>query len=487
MSEFEALLDECLEALREGRRDVDACLHRYPEHAAALRPRLLAAAAAMRAYSVAPPEDFAAAARERFLIASGQRLSEAYDQAPEPTFFAAARVRFLMAAHRMTQRDGRTRAPRLVAFTERHFRTLASAAAVLVLFLSFSTYTIASANNALPGDWQYPVKLQTERVRLALAFGTGAKREVRLDIAEERAHEIEGLAKERRTITAGVLARLVDQTKPLVADAGANWDTADLARLQSVVAFEQAALQQARPQIPASAQQQLTEAVQVTMQGVTVSNQILTTRTDRPPAVVTPYIPLSALDITPTPTTTPTATATTTAPAGASATPVTPAAPAGSATPAASPSAVPTGEVIVNPTPEKVRGTVSWLRIAAGNVTTLVPSAKDGWYILGINGDQSVSSPSPTLVKLSNTNGTSLITLNTQNGDMYWFIAHGNKFDEIQMRIRQPNGQVLVTDPGYLRAVYGSDAEIPLFVLANIDVTAPAATATPAITPGTGQ
>ena len=42
MTEFESRLHECLEALTEGRWDLDECLRRNPEHAAALRPMLQA-------------------------------------------------------------------------------------------------------------------------------------------------------------------------------------------------------------------------------------------------------------------------------------------------------------------------------------------------------------------------------------------------------------------------------------------------------------
>jgi hypothetical protein len=473
MTEFEKRLSECLEALSEGRWDIDECLRRYPKHAAGLRPHLLAASSVIRAYDASPREEFSAAARERFLIASGQRLAEAYDTEPEPSFFAAARVRFLMAAHRV-KRAERPRAPRIVTFAERHFRSLATAAAVLVLFLSFSAYTVASANSALPGDWQYPVKLQTERVRLALAFGDDAKRGVRLSIAEERAREIEALARQRRPISASVINRLVEQTKPLINDAGNDWDTDDLARLQTVAEREKAALQQAQPQVDPAAQSELTAAVQVTLQGVTVSDQLLATRDDRPPAVVTPNVPVSALDATATPTPT--------AIVGSDATPGTSATPSDSSTPGTTPTAIPTGEIIVNPSPETVRDEINWIRIVAGNISTLVPSSADGWVIQGINGEQGVASPSPTLVKLSNTNGTALMTLNTRNGDMYWFIAHGTKFDEVQMRIQQPDGQVLIADTDYLHAVYGADADVPIFVLANLTVK-PAAEAPPEATP----
>jgi hypothetical protein len=478
MSEFEARLSECLEAVREGRWDVEECLRRYPADADALRPHLVTAAAVRDAYRVEPGEEFARRSRERFLVATGQRLREAYDVGPDLSFFAAARVRFLMTAHRM--RGGERRpSPRLPAFVGRHFRAVAGAAAVLILFLSFSTYTVASANSALPGDWQYPVKLQTERVRLALTFGEDARRQVRLDIAEERAREIQTLHREGRHIGPGVINRLVEQTKPLIDGAGPDWDTKDLARLQAVAEYEKLALQQAQPSIDPAAHDAAQEAVQLSVKAVTVSNELLLRRSDRPAIVVTPGIALDALTQTATPTATPSATPT---PAASDT-------PQPALTPAATPSSAPPvsqspGPIDVNPTPELVRGEVHWIRLAAANVTTLIPSPADGWSIGGI-------ASAPVLIHLSNATGTSLITLNTTNGDMYWFISRAGRFDEVQMRIRQADGQVLVVDRDFLRAVYGGDAEIPLFVLENLEVRPAAAPApstpqsllTPAATP----
>ena len=101
MTDFETRLDECLQALSEGRWDLDECLRRYPEDAAALRPLLLAATAFATTHNVEPRPEFAEKARERFLIATGQRISETYDIEPSPSFFAATRVKFLMAAQKL--------------------------------------------------------------------------------------------------------------------------------------------------------------------------------------------------------------------------------------------------------------------------------------------------------------------------------------------------------------------------------------------------
>lgn len=475
MTEFEARLSECLEALREGRSDVDECLRRYPEHADALRPHLLAAASVMQAYGgTAPSGDFARRARERFLIASGQRLQEALDAEPEPSFFAAARMRFLLAAQRMRFAEPR-RAGRLLPFFETHFRAVSSAAAVLLLMLSFSTYTVASAANALPGDWQYPVKLQTERVRLVFAFSESSKRDVKLDRVEERAREIQELTKRGRIIGPGVIDRLVEQTKPLVDDAGNEWNSEDLARLESVAEHEQLALKQAKEQVHPDAQDELAAAQDLSQQAIARSSEILAGRPTAPPRVVTPSVLLDASETaTPeSPTASPTDASAT---EGASPTP-------GDATPGAAPTSEGPGTVSVGETPVLTRGGVTWIRLAAGRFTTLIPSIEDGWTITGIDVADGPK-VAPSLIKLSNVNGTSLITLNIRTGDMYWFIARNGRFDEVQMRLKRADGEIVVVDRDFVQQIYGDAAKIPLYVLDNIELEPePTPTPSPADTP----
>ena len=65
---------------------------------------------------------------------------------------------------------------------------------------------------------------------------------------------------------------------------------------------------------------------------------------------------------------------------------------------------------------------------AQARLTTLIPSEADGWHITGINVANGPVS-APTLVKLSNADGTSLITLSPRTGDTYWFILTNGVFD----------------------------------------------------------
>jgi hypothetical protein len=336
---------------------------------------------------------------------------------------------------------------------------LATAGAAVALFLSFSTYTVASANSALPGDWRYGVKLQTERVRLALAFSEDAERGVRLDIASERAHEIERMAKKGRIIGPGELDRLASETAGLSQDASPDWDADDLSELQAVASRQKQLLREVAPQVADDAQEQLDVALTVSEAAVVRSSEALASKPDRPAHVTTPSVLLTS---------TPEPEATATPP---DATP-TAGDPGATETPALDiPTPAPTpepGDVAVDPNPVDTTLGVTWVRLAVGQLTALIPSEADGWRIAGINvADGPV--PAPTLIRLSNVDGTSLVTLNPRNGDMYWFIERDRRFDEVQMRMTR-DGQTLVVDRDLLRGLYGERAELALFIMDSIEL-----------------
>ncbi len=464
MNEFEARLSECLDALTDGRWDIDECLRRYPEYAAELRPQLLAAMLLSESFVVEPREEFASAARERFLVASGQRLQEAYDIEPSPTFFASARVKFLAAAQRMKLGERQPqRQQRWMPVFGTPFRALASAGAAVVIMLAGSTYTVAEASDSIPGDSLYGVKLQTERVRLALAFSEDAKQTIRIDLVAERSHEIEQMTAKGRIIGPGVLDRLSDQTAPLVAAAeNHELDDGDLERLRAVTEKQQEVLAEAAPQVAPEAQPQLAAAIAQAEQGSVI---VAVARVNKPqPAVITPDVPLSSI-VTQTPTSEPAEASATTEGGG----------------PAASPTVSPTPartNLVVDPEPVDIENGVSWVRLAVDRFTTLIPLEADGWRIAGLDvNDGPVAAPH--LIRLANAENTSLITINPRNGDMYWFIAINGVFDEIIMR-QTRGGEVFVADRAVLQRLYGNAVDVPLFVLDNIVITPePTPTAVP--------
>jgi hypothetical protein len=463
--EFERALEECLQALSEGTADIEACLRRYPIHAERLLPHLQAAYKLVSAFAAeAPSDEFAERARQRFLVASGQRLREAFEVDPTPGFFAAARVRFLMAAQAAfgaRRREHAARARRLPVFGSA-YRAAGAAAAAIALLAGASGYTVAEASDALPGDRLYGLKLQTERVRLALAFTDDAERDVRLDIAQERIEEIEELAEEGRIIGPGVIERLQDETKTLAEDLE-DLDVDDLERVSEITADSQAALARARPQVAAEAKPILEEA-QAFVQDVKREADVLLVNR-KPAPVITPSVLLA----TPEPSKTPEPTAT----------------PESSSTPQQEPEFSPTPAregLVVGPTPAGVDIGVTWIRIAVGRFSTLVPSPQDGWSIAGVDPAQGTAA-APALVRIINVDGTQIIAMNPRNGDLYWFVRVGGLFDEVQLR-NERDGEIYVVDRDLLRRLYGPLADVPLYVLDHIEI-APEPTPVPSATPTT--
>jgi len=463
MEKFENQLHECLEALVEGRWDLDECLLRYPEHADTLRPRLQTALVLLSAGAREPRAEWASQARERFLVVSGQRLREALEVAPQPSFFAAARVRFLLAAQRL-RHERPTRQPRRILTFGSPMRALGGLAAALTIFVGFSTYTVATADAALPGDWRYPVKLQTERVRLALALTDDQKRDVKLDIAEERIHEIERMASRGKIIGPGVLNRLVDQTQPLVDDAAnGDWDAKDASRLQQVSVKGTQVLQSVEAQVDPAAQDQLQIARVVSAAGASTAHALVIADKDRPPVVLTaavvastptpvPPTPVPTEDTGATPTSQPTEDLTVT--------------PGASNTPATRDDVLelPTDEVIFGATPMVELGEIKLHTLRAGRLKLLAPGPGTGWY------PEIPSTGVPTLIRLQTQDGQSFVVMSTLTGDMYWYVstAGNGTFDEVQMRITAPDGTVRIADVNALRSRYGADADIPILIMQSI-------------------
>lgn len=474
MSEFETRLHECLEALSQGRWNLDECLRRYPEHADELRAHLVAASTLAHAYQATPREEWASAARERFLIATGQRLQEAMDLEPEPSFFAAARVRFLLAAQRLRMEGATARRPRRLPVFGSPMRAFGAAAASVVLFLGFSAYTVSTASAALPGDWRYPIKLQTERVRLALAITDAQERAVRLDIAEERVEEIEELAYKGRIIPPGALDRLVKNTEPLIEDASeGRLDREDAARLQEMSVRTTQVLSAASSQVDPSASDKLVAAQDVTKEALAVTRALAVADPDRPPVVV------AAPNVVETPTHEPTA-APTDVPDEPTAQPSPQASPEPGDTPAAEDGLTPTDDVIIASAPIIDFPGVTLYVLQAGRLVINAPGPGSGWYI-----ENAPATGVPPLLTFKTQDQSSIVVVSTLTGDLYWFYspARNGRYDEIQLRVTR-DGQAYEAAAESLRDLYGAAAEVPIYMLQSVRLLeAPAPEAAPTTTP----
>lgn len=440
-----------------------------------------------------PRQAFRHAARERFLVATGQRLREALAMEPRPSFVAMARQRFLLAAQRLLPVSGgrgwRMRLPGLIppvpAWQRAPLTVAALAMALLVSLFGFSTYTVATSGDALPGDWQYPVKRATERVRLTFAFSEGAHRAVELSILEERVWEVETLAAKGRQIGEPELDRLRGGTVSLVEKIDvSSWEAEDVQRVTELTTRQEEVLTEVEPLVKPEARDELEEAQVVSREGKDRAIQalaLLQPPEEAQPAGVVPEEEPTATATgspKPSPTVSPTAEA-----EEASATPV-------SVTPVPPTEVPPTPVLPPEPMPERVvrkpasddhTAGVEWLYLVTDRLSLRVPSVASGWLFPGLHFDDDDTALVPSLLRVMNFAGTSIVVVHTRSGDAWWYVFDGEVFQEVVLRTTL-DGEVQEVDAAWLRLNYPNQAELILHILESIEI-APPPTPTPTLTP----
>jgi len=156
---LEQVLNECLERMLVRGEDMEGCLKDYPALAEELRPLL----------------DCARITR------TSARIE------PKPDAHARNRYEFQQAVHAASVKQ---QPKRWVMFRP----VWSSVAAVLLVFVMGSGFTVSAASNALPDDSLYGVKTATENVRMAFTFTDEAKAEYNAELADFRVEEIVALA-----------------------------------------------------------------------------------------------------------------------------------------------------------------------------------------------------------------------------------------------------------------------------------------------------
>ncbi|MFC2011504.1 DUF5667 domain-containing protein [Chloroflexota bacterium] len=154
--EFENILDECLERLLLRDETIEQCLQSFPDYADELKP----------------------------LLETALTASEATDIQPRSEFRDRARYEFYSVLEEAGQKKSRT----LFGWGWQP-RWVTAVAIALVLVLG-SGGTAIAANNTMPNDFLYPVKLASEQVQLAFTFTETGKAEVHARLADKRVMEI---------------------------------------------------------------------------------------------------------------------------------------------------------------------------------------------------------------------------------------------------------------------------------------------------------
>jgi len=188
-SEFDNILDECLERLISG-ETIEACLAGYPEYAAELEPLLRTAVDARKAAAIKPRAEF----RDR------------------------AAYEFQAAIREMEPQ----RSPGFFGWFPRWATVVTAVVAVVLLA---GTGTVAASTNSLPDEPLYQVKLATEAVRLAFTPSPLGKAELYAKFADKRVEEIirmadKGKVKQVEKATERMNNQLIAMANLAVSDRG---------------------------------------------------------------------------------------------------------------------------------------------------------------------------------------------------------------------------------------------------------------------------
>jgi len=476
---FEERLNECLEALSSGQRTLEDCLAMYPQDAARLEPLLSTASRLRETLEVEPRSEFAAAARDRFVAASGQSLMEALRVGPRPSFARAARARFLAAAQRMAvagQGKGwRVSIPRWGVGL--YLRPLTAAlTSVLFLFLGFGAFAVTTSGDALPGDWDYPVKRATENVRLTFALSEGARSDLKFNLAGERLSEIQGLADRGRPIGGGVLHDLKGETDSLVNNLdNSDCDSGKARQVVQLAQQQQQVLARVEPLVKADAQDELTAARAVSQKASVKASQayalaLFNEKSGTAERVSATGEPTEEPDeeATEAPSLAEVPTEGEEIPPPETATPV--------------PEDEPLAVIERGTAPEEGAVGVVWDRVAIGRFSVEVPSEASGWRLTGLGFGGDGTAPAPDLLRIADVGGTAIIVINPRNGDTFWYQYKGGLFDEFIVRV-VVGGEVWQADLDAMRGFYAEYADIVLHIVETIDIAPPTPTPSPTETP----
>ncbi len=174
LEKFEDILIQCIEDIKAGRASIKDCLDRYPSLREQLEP----------------------------LLRIALEIRETPDVKPSPAFKIKARVRLMEQIH---DRQAVTTWPWSRYNNQikpiplrRRFNMVGIILAIVLTLSAVGGGTAYAAQDSLPGDALYPVKLGTEQLRMMLPGNDVARAQRALSFAERRVGEMEALAEKGR-------------------------------------------------------------------------------------------------------------------------------------------------------------------------------------------------------------------------------------------------------------------------------------------------
>ena len=178
---MDSLLERCLQEL-ERTGDVEAVLARHPQYADELRPLLQLAMATRQGYAPVPKP---------------------------PGGLVAGRGRFLQAARRKRREQAVVRQPKKGWWKLPRLARVAIALAMsLLLVAAAGGGAVMAADDSLPGEPLYGVKLLGEDINLVLSWGPQARIDLNLEFAGERVVEIQAAVENGEPVPEQAMTRM---------------------------------------------------------------------------------------------------------------------------------------------------------------------------------------------------------------------------------------------------------------------------------------
>jgi hypothetical protein len=229
---FDDILDICLDRIMVKGDTIEQCLESYPEQAADLEPLLRAALSAVKASShIEPRPEFRRLAKHRLLSAIAE--------------------------------EGKKRAEHRMPLWGWQRRWAVALVAVLVLVM-IGAGTVTASTGSLPGDTLYPVKTATEKVQGFFTFGSEAKANFHMKLAQGRLDEIKLLVKGNRSIPQSVLAVMNTETDGAIEMLSRSKQVRreSLDRLMEMTSNQKTVLLELMGKVPSKAKLKLQEALE---------------------------------------------------------------------------------------------------------------------------------------------------------------------------------------------------------------------------------
>lgn len=177
---LEHILDICIDQIKQG-KTAEECVQQFPQYADELRPMLQLA----------------------------QGLGHLPKPKPSPSDLLSAGI--LVGKNQAAQKE----ATRSKFFPAQFFSSPRVSMAfnlVLILIVLFWGMSTLSANS-VPGEFMYPVKVFTERVKFVLTFKAENRAELRLTFAEERMQELSELYQTNGQVDTGLIKVMLKEAR----------------------------------------------------------------------------------------------------------------------------------------------------------------------------------------------------------------------------------------------------------------------------------